>query len=136
MSCCVLTSHCMGRTQGGDAGEGDTGGAAPSFVAAVNGEAVQKVPRGGSLLDKVTHAAWDERASQGLFRYDVTNLPSTVLPGTYGFLAQFNEGRHSKKRPTEYTVAQVRLRTRRSIKQDTRLCPKCLTGSCTDLPLK
>jgi GDP-L-galactose phosphorylase len=30
-----------------------------------------------------------------------------VLPGEFGFVAQLNEGRHSKKRPTEFRVDQV-----------------------------
>ncbi len=30
-----------------------------------------------------------------------------VLPGEHGFIAQLNEGRHSKKRPTEFRVDQV-----------------------------
>lgn len=35
-------------------------------------------------------------------------LPSSqVLPGSHGFIAQLNEGRHLKKRPTEFRVDQV-----------------------------
>lgn len=30
-----------------------------------------------------------------------------MLPGEYGFVAQLNEGRHLKKRPTEFRVDQV-----------------------------
>lgn len=30
-----------------------------------------------------------------------------MLPGEFGFIAQLNEGRHSKKRPTEFRVDQV-----------------------------
>jgi GDP-L-galactose phosphorylase len=30
-----------------------------------------------------------------------------MLPGEYGFIAQLNEGRHLKKRPTEFRVDQV-----------------------------
>jgi hypothetical protein len=40
-------------------------------------------------------------------RYDVTACPTKVVPGTYGFVAQLNEGRYSKKRPTEFRVDQV-----------------------------
>eukprot|EP00879_Flechtneria_rotunda_P001794 GHRR01001958.1.p1 GENE.GHRR01001958.1~~GHRR01001958.1.p1 ORF type:complete len:492 (+),score=166.82 GHRR01001958.1:401-1876(+) len=60
-----------------------------------------------SLLDSVLLAMWEERAEQGLFRYDVTACPTKVVPGLYGFVAQLNEGRHSKKRPTEFRVDQV-----------------------------
>ncbi len=61
-----------------------------------------------SLLDTVLLAEWEDRAEQGLFRYDVTACPTKVVPGAYGFVAQFNEGRGSKKRPTEFCVDQVR----------------------------
>lgn len=40
-------------------------------------------------------------------RYDVTACPTKVVPGMYGFVAQLNEGRYSKKRPTEFRVDQV-----------------------------
>ena len=62
---------------------------------------------GGSLLDSVLLAEWEDRAQQGLFRYDVTECPTKAVPGVYGFVAQFNEGRASKKRPTEFRVDQV-----------------------------
>lgn len=62
---------------------------------------------GTSLLDTVLLAEWEDRADQGLFRYDVTACPTKLVPGAYGFVAQFNEGRGSKKRPTEFLVDQV-----------------------------
>lgn len=61
----------------------------------------------GSLLDSVLLAEWEDRAQQGLFRYDVTACPTKAVPGAYGFIAQFNEGRASKKRPTEFCIDQV-----------------------------
>lgn len=30
-----------------------------------------------------------------------------MIPGKYGFIAQLNEGRHLKKRPTEFRVDKV-----------------------------
>jgi len=30
-----------------------------------------------------------------------------VIPGSRGYIAQFNEGRHSKKRPTEFSMDSV-----------------------------
>lgn len=39
------------------------------------------------------------------FHNNVSNRQ--VLPGEYGFIAQLNEGRHLKKRPTEFRVDQV-----------------------------
>ena len=53
-------------------------------------------------------AKWEERFGRGLFRYDVTACPTRVLDGVYGFVAQLNEGRATKKRPTEFTVGAVR----------------------------
>ncbi|OMO95634.1 GDP-L-galactose phosphorylase 1-like protein [Corchorus olitorius] len=50
---------------------------------------------------------WEERMRQGLFHYDVTNCVTKIIPGKYGFIAQLNEGRHLKKRPTEFRVDQV-----------------------------
>lgn len=44
---------------------------------------------------------------RGLFRYDVTACETKVLAGNYGFIAQLNEGRHLKKRPTEFRVDTV-----------------------------
>lgn len=60
-----------------------------------------------SLLDTVLLALWEDCAERGLFRYDVTACPTKVLPGVYGFVAQLNEGRATKKRPTEFRVDQV-----------------------------
>ncbi len=48
------------------------------------------------------------RLQAGLFRYDVTACPTKLVPGAYGFIAQCNEGRLSKKRPTEFRIDQVR----------------------------
>lgn len=64
----------------------------------------------GSLLDTIMLAEWEERAQRGLFRYDVTCCPTKTVPGAYGFIAQFNEGRLSKKRPTEFRIDQVCMR--------------------------
>ena len=61
-----------------------------------------------SSLDMLLMAEWEDRAEQGLFRYDVTACPCKVLPGPYGFVAQCNEGRASKKRPTEFRIDQAR----------------------------
>ena len=60
-----------------------------------------------SDLDMLLMAEWEDRAEQGLFRYDVTECECKVVPGAYGFVAQLNEGRASKKRPTEFRIDQV-----------------------------
>ncbi|KAK9057190.1 hypothetical protein SSX86_024557 [Deinandra increscens subsp. villosa] len=50
---------------------------------------------------------WEDRMERGLFRYDVTACETKVIPGEHGFIAQLNEGRHLKKRPTEFQVDKV-----------------------------
>jgi len=60
-----------------------------------------------SLLDSLLLSEWEDRAEEGLFRYDVTACPSKTIEGTCGFIAQLNEGRASKKRPTEFRVDKV-----------------------------
>ncbi|BBM97710.1 GDP-L-galactose phosphorylase [Marchantia polymorpha subsp. ruderalis] len=60
-----------------------------------------------SFLDSLLLSQWEDRMEKGLFRYDVTACETKVLPGVCGFIAQLNEGRHLKKRPTEFRVDQV-----------------------------
>lgn len=67
----------------------------------------QVVPQ-RSMLDMLLLAEWEDRAERGLFRYDVTACATKMVPGSYGFVAQLNEGRASKKRPTEFRVDQAR----------------------------
>lgn len=64
----------------------------------------------GSPISFLTNALlgqWEDRMHRGLFRYDVTTCETKVIPGRYGFVAQLNEGRHLKKRPTEFRIDQV-----------------------------
>ncbi|CAM6103833.1 unnamed protein product [Calypogeia fissa] len=60
-----------------------------------------------SLLDSLILSKWQDCAERGLFRYDVTICETKILGGECGFVAQLNEGRHSKKRPTEFRVDKV-----------------------------
>ncbi|KAI3976992.1 hypothetical protein MKX01_008850 [Papaver californicum] len=60
-----------------------------------------------SFFDTLILGQWEDRMSRGLFRYDVTLCETKVIPGDYGFVAQLNEGRHLKKRPTEFRVDRV-----------------------------
>jgi hypothetical protein len=62
---------------------------------------------GRALLDGLLISMWDDAAAKGLFRYDVTACPTKVLPGNLGFVAQLNEGRATKKRPTEFRMDEV-----------------------------
>ncbi|KAL0320825.1 UNVERIFIED_CONTAM: GDP-L-galactose phosphorylase 1 [Sesamum radiatum] len=60
-----------------------------------------------NFLDYLLLGEWEDRMQRGLFRYDVTACETKVIPGEYGFIAQLNEGRHLKKRPTEFRVDKV-----------------------------
>lgn len=60
-----------------------------------------------SFLNNLLLGKWEERMKQGLFRYDVTKCETKIISGKYGFIVQLNEGRHLKKRPTEFRVDQV-----------------------------
>ncbi|KAK9133246.1 hypothetical protein Scep_012774 [Stephania cephalantha] len=59
------------------------------------------------FLDSLLLGEWEDRMQRGLFRYDVTACETKVIPGEFGFIAQLNEGRHLKKRPTEFRVDKV-----------------------------
>lgn len=56
------------------------------------------------FLNTLVLGQWEDRMSRGLFRYDVTACETKIIPGKHGFIAQINEGRHLKKRPTEFRV--------------------------------
>ncbi|KAL3525520.1 hypothetical protein ACH5RR_013892 [Cinchona calisaya] len=60
-----------------------------------------------SFLNNLLLGQWEDRMRRGLFRYDVTSCETKIIPGRYGFIAQLNEGRHLKKRPTEFRIDQV-----------------------------
>lgn len=59
------------------------------------------------FLHNLLLGQWEDRMSRGLFRYDVTSCATRIIPGRWGFIAQLNEGRHLKKRPTEFRVDKV-----------------------------
>lgn len=61
----------------------------------------------GSLLDVALTALWDDCASRGLFRYDLSSIKTRQVPGRLHFIAQLNEGRANKKRPTECRLDAV-----------------------------
>lgn len=91
-------------------GEEAIGASPPSSEAASDEDAAMTEPMvvpQRSVLSMLLLAEWEDRAERGLFRYDVTACPTRVLPGHLGFVAQCNEGRASKKRPTEFRVDQV-----------------------------
>ncbi|GFZ18359.1 GDP-L-galactose phosphorylase 1 [Actinidia rufa] len=66
-----------------------------------------------AFLDSLLLREWEDRVQRGLFHYDVTACKTKVFVVSflfwlfrreYGFIAQLNEGRHIKKRPTEFRV--------------------------------
>eukprot|EP00210_Caulerpa_lentillifera_P006859 g6556.t1 len=60
-----------------------------------------------SPVEMTMLALWENCFAKNLFRYDVTACSTKTLSGVYGFIAQLNEGRATKKRPTEFRVDQV-----------------------------
>ncbi|KAL3719504.1 hypothetical protein ACJRO7_004468 [Eucalyptus globulus] len=66
----------------------------------------QEPPETSFLLNLLL-GQWENQMNRGLFRYDVTTCKTKVIPSDYGFIVQLNEGRHLKKRPTEFRVDQV-----------------------------
>nr|XP_009403710.1 PREDICTED: GDP-L-galactose phosphorylase 2 [Musa acuminata subsp. malaccensis] len=64
-------------------------------------------PPSDFFLNTLLLGQWEDWMSRGLFRYDVMACETKVIPGEYGFVAQLNEGRHLKKRPTEFRVDRV-----------------------------
>ncbi|URE11979.1 GDP-L-galactose phosphorylase [Musa troglodytarum] len=64
-------------------------------------------PPSDFFLNTLLLGQWEDRMSRGLFRYDVMACETKVIPGEYGFVAQLTEGRHLKKRPTEFRVDRV-----------------------------
>lgn len=61
----------------------------------------------GSLLSTLVTSMWNDSLKDGLFRYSLDNVETKVIPGKVGWVSQLNEGRATKKRPTEYTVDDV-----------------------------
>lgn len=68
---------------------------------------LESSPSSYYFLNNLLLGQWEDRMSRGLFRYDVTACETKVIPGEHGFIAQLNEGRHLKKRPTEFRVDRV-----------------------------
>jgi len=72
---------------------------APTPSAVFNDEA--------NLLGTVMTALWDDADERGMFRYDVRDVETRVVPGAGRYVAQLNEGRATKKRATEFRVDAV-----------------------------
>ncbi|KAJ1389546.1 GDP-L-galactose phosphorylase [Sesbania bispinosa] len=76
-------------------------------ISKVNGKDLAYEEPPVAFLESLVLGEWEDRMQRGLFRYDVTACETKVIPGEYGFIAQLNEGRHLKKRPTEFQVDKV-----------------------------
>ncbi|GFR49176.1 hypothetical protein Agub_g11199 [Astrephomene gubernaculifera] len=100
----VLLTCCGGAGSGGGVSVCTAAAAAAASPAA--GSDVAEVPS-RSLLEVTLMALWEDRADRGMFRYDVTQCLTRQLPGRLRFIAQLNEGRATKKRPTEFSADRV-----------------------------
>jgi GDP-L-galactose phosphorylase len=60
-----------------------------------------------SEFDRILISAWEDRFAGGLFRYDVTAVSTKVIVGNKQYVAQFNIGRATNKRPTEFSIDKV-----------------------------
>lgn len=60
-----------------------------------------------SEFDRILISAWEDRFAGGLFRYDVTAVSTKVIDGEKKYVAQFNIGRATNKRPTEFSIDKV-----------------------------
>lgn len=62
---------------------------------------VLRSPETGSKLskfDETIHANWKDRMERGLFRYRLGDLPTRIIPGQHGYVAQLNVERATEKR--------------------------------------
>jgi GDP-L-galactose phosphorylase len=103
-----LAGDCLddgfsGSVTDGNGSSFSDGGSSDGDTGSTGGGYVQDV----SPFDRILLSAWEDRFAAGLFRYDVTACLTKVVPGQCGFVAQFNEGRATKKRPTEFSVDEV-----------------------------
>eukprot|EP00892_Ulva_mutabilis_P008241 jgi/Ulvmu1/578/UM001_0586.1 len=91
----------------GDSDNGENSESTSSVISSDEQASVTFSNSNTSLPEKVLCKEWDRRSDQGLFRYDVKSCETKVTEGVYGFVAQLNEGRASKKRATEFCVDKV-----------------------------
>ncbi|KAG8051320.1 hypothetical protein GUJ93_ZPchr0009g884 [Zizania palustris] len=77
------------------------------FKASPKKLSLQEDAAGADFFLNLLLGLWEDRMARGLFRYDVTACETKVIQGNLGFVAQLNEGRHLKKRPTEFRVDRV-----------------------------
>lgn len=54
-----------------------------------------------SRFDRALLGAWQDRMARGLFRYRLGELPTRVLPGAMGLVAQLNPQRATQRRPPQ-----------------------------------
>lgn len=102
----MLRVRSFGSFEDTDAMVPDLGSGSPSSSPPTS-DSDDAAPEPQSAFDRILLGQWEERAERGLFRYDVTACKTRVLDGDFGFIAQLNEGRAQKKRPTEFRVDLV-----------------------------
>lgn len=51
-----------------------------------------------SKFDETIHGNWKDRMDRGLFRYRLGDLPTRIIPGQHGYVAQLNVERATEKR--------------------------------------
>lgn len=51
-----------------------------------------------SKFDETIHDNWKDRMDRGLFRYRLGDLPTRIIPGQHGYVAQLNVERATEKR--------------------------------------
>lgn len=57
-----------------------------------------------SKFDQTIQSSWTERMDKGLFRYCLGDLPTRIIPGLHGFVAQLNVERATEKRRPQEIV--------------------------------
>lgn len=55
-----------------------------------------------SKFDKLLETLWDSRMVEGIFRYELGDLETRILPGKYGFVAQLNVKRAQQRRKPQF----------------------------------
>ncbi|XP_053282496.1 GDP-D-glucose phosphorylase 1 isoform X2 [Pleuronectes platessa] len=58
----------------------------------------EKSPSPTAQFDAVVRAGWSDRMARGLFRYNLGDLQTRIMPGSHGYVAQLNIQRGTEKR--------------------------------------
>ncbi|XP_035011807.1 GDP-D-glucose phosphorylase 1 isoform X2 [Hippoglossus stenolepis] len=58
----------------------------------------EKSPSSTAKFDAVVQAGWSDRMARGLFRYNLGDLQTRIMPGSHSYVAQLNIRRGTEKR--------------------------------------